>query len=49
MSEILGFDRERIWDWAYSQALLAACWEIEEGGKRCEGWFECATSIRHAV
>ena len=29
----LGFDRERIYDWAFSQAVLSVLWSFEDTGK----------------
>jgi streptomycin 6-kinase len=33
LSAELGFDRERIYSWAFSQAVLSAVWGIEDTGK----------------
>jgi len=33
LSAALGFDRERIYDWAFSQAVLSALWGFEDTGK----------------
>lgn len=32
LSEILGFDRDRIRAWGIAQAVLSACWTVEDGG-----------------
>ena len=32
LSEILGFDHDRIRAWGISQAVLSACWTVEDGG-----------------
>ncbi|GLV55732.1 hydroxyurea phosphotransferase [Dictyobacter sp. S3.2.2.5] len=33
MSEELGFDRERIYSWAFAQAVLAVVWSVEDRGQ----------------
>jgi len=33
LSAELGFDRERIYDWGFSQAVLSVLWSIEDKGK----------------
>jgi streptomycin 6-kinase len=33
LSAELGFDRERIYDWGFSQAVLSVVWGIEDTGK----------------
>lgn len=33
LAEILGFDRERVYLWGFSQAVLSSLWGIEETGK----------------
>ena len=33
LSEALGFDRERIYDWGFSQAMLSVLWSFEDTGK----------------
>jgi streptomycin 6-kinase len=30
-AETLGFDRQRILDWAFVQVVLRACWALEDG------------------
>lgn len=30
-SDLLGVDSQRLKEWSYVQAILAACWAIEEG------------------
>jgi streptomycin 6-kinase len=32
LSERLGFDRQRLWQWAVCHSLLSAWWDMEEGG-----------------
>jgi streptomycin 6-kinase len=29
----LGFDRERIYDWGFAQAVLSVVWSVEDTGK----------------
>jgi streptomycin 6-kinase len=33
LSAVLGFDRERIYNWGFSQAVLSVLWSIEDTGK----------------
>jgi streptomycin 6-kinase len=33
LSAELGFDRKRIYDWGYSQAVLSVLWDVEDKGK----------------
>jgi streptomycin 6-kinase len=33
LSAELGFDRDRIHDWAFSQAVLSVLWSVEDTGK----------------
>ncbi len=33
LSAALGFDRERIYDWGFSQAVLSVLWSVEDTGK----------------
>jgi len=33
LSAELGFDRERIYDWGFSQAVLSVLWSIEDKGE----------------
>jgi len=35
LSEILGFDRERMRNWCIAQSMLSACWIVEDGS---DGW-----------
>ena len=30
-AELLNIDKQRLWQWSYVQAVLAACWAIEDG------------------
>ena len=36
-AEMLGFERQRIRDWAFAQAVLSAWWCLEDGGDCWEG------------
>jgi streptomycin 6-kinase len=45
LSEELGFDRNRIIGWAYSQAVLAGVWSFEEGSDDSAGWLTWANEI----
>jgi streptomycin 6-kinase len=36
--ERLGFDRQRIIAWGVAQAVLSACWSVEDGGDEWIGW-----------
>jgi len=31
-AEVLGLDAERVFGWAFAQAVLSAIWEIEDAG-----------------
>ena len=44
-SSELGYDRERIYGWGFSQAVLAACWSYEEQGEDWESWLAVAGLI----
>jgi hypothetical protein len=30
--ELSGFDKERIYGWLFSKAVLSACWTVEDSG-----------------
>ena len=45
LADELGFDRGRIVGWAYSQAVLAAVWSIEEGANDWKGWLAWSREI----
>ena len=34
LAEALGFERERLRDWAFAQAVLSAVWHVEDGEPR---------------
>jgi streptomycin 6-kinase len=40
--ETLGFERERVLGWGVAQAVLAACWTIEDGSDNGSMWIACA-------
>ncbi len=42
LSEMLGFDRERLRAWGLAQAVLAAWWSLEDHGRGWETWIACA-------
>jgi streptomycin 6-kinase len=41
----LGYDRERIFGWGFTQAVLASCWSFEDGEKEWEDWLAVAEVI----
>lgn len=47
-TDILGFDNKRIFDWSYVQAVLSACWSIEDGhdSAYCIKFLEVLESIK---
>ncbi len=40
-----GFDRKRIQNWSMVQAILAAYWQIEDGGTNDQIWIQCAEAL----
>ncbi len=42
LSELLGFDRQRIVAWALAQAVLAAWWSLDDNGEGADAWIACA-------
>lgn len=42
LSERLDLDRARLRDWSFAQAVLSACWTIEDEGTGWEGAIACA-------
>ncbi len=40
-----GFDRKRIQQWSMVQAVLAAYWQIEDGGTNEQVWIQCAEAL----
>jgi streptomycin 6-kinase len=45
----LGFDRDRIYGWAFSQAVLSAYWSYEEKDKGWENWLAVAEIIKNSM
>jgi streptomycin 6-kinase len=45
LTEELGFDRDRIIGWAYSQAVLSGIWFLEDGSDDWRGELACADHI----
>ncbi|MFH1832061.1 MAG: aminoglycoside phosphotransferase family protein, partial [bacterium] len=43
-ADYFGFDKQRIIDWVYVQAILSACWAIEDNGN-FKTWLELADII----
>jgi len=41
----LGFDRKRIQAWAFVDAVLSACWSIEEGEESWTWQVSCANEL----
>lgn len=39
------FDRKRIQQWSMVQAVLAAYWQIEDGGRNEDVWIQCAEAL----
>ena len=42
LAEELGFERERVWGWGLSQAVLSAEWTVEDSGQMNGGVLTCA-------
>ncbi len=42
LAEELGFERERLRGWAYAQAMLAACWSLEDQDGEEQLWLAVA-------
>lgn len=47
--EAFGYERDRVVGWAYSQAVLATVWSIEEGSSDKRGWLDWAEAIESAL
>ncbi|MCS5709848.1 aminoglycoside phosphotransferase family protein [Candidatus Berkiella aquae] len=48
LASILKFDPDRVIQWAFVQAVLAACWSIEENDKASADYFmRCAKFLKH--
>ncbi len=48
LSDLLGLDRERIKGWGIAQAVLAACWCVEEDDSAWEDFITCAEALAAA-
>jgi streptomycin 6-kinase len=42
LAEELGFDRERVRSWGVAQAVLSACWTVEDNGRDWDWAINCA-------
>jgi streptomycin 6-kinase len=45
LCSVLGFEPERVWRWAFAQAVLSACWCVEDGvdyalALQAAGWYQ---------
>lgn len=48
-ADLLGFDRARMWGWGVAQAVLSACWDLEDGDpKWAQQWIRVAEVIEAA-
>ena len=45
LAEELGLDRSRVRGWGVAQAVLAACWALEDHGRGWEPWVRCAEHL----
>lgn len=45
LADLLGFDRQRIRDWAFAQAILAAWWGVEDGHPANPRWLAIAETL----
>jgi streptomycin 6-kinase len=45
LAEELGFDRARIAGWGFAQAVLSACWDLEDHGTGWEPWIAVAETL----
>lgn len=45
LADLLGFDRQRIRDWAFAQAILRAWWGIEDDQSPNPGWLAIAETF----
>ncbi len=45
LAEELGFNRARLRSWGLVQAVLAACWSLEDHGQGWEPWIACAEHL----
>jgi streptomycin 6-kinase len=44
----LGFETDRVWGWAYAQAVLAAIWAVEDGEQAWAEWLLVAEALEKA-
>ncbi|BBB15370.1 aminoglycoside/hydroxyurea antibiotic resistance kinase [Candidatus Rickettsiella viridis] len=44
--EISGFDRTRVWGWAFCKAVLAAWWSFEDQGEIWQPFLRCADALK---
>jgi streptomycin 6-kinase len=47
LTELLGFDRQRVEGWAFAQAVLSAWWEIEDHGGDAGQWIAVAELLQY--
>jgi len=45
LGDLLGFDRQRIRDWAFAQAVLRAWWGVEDRQSPNPGWLRIAETL----
>jgi streptomycin 6-kinase len=45
LADLLGFDRLRVRDWGFAQAILSACWSVEEGRSPNPRWLRIAGTL----
>ncbi len=45
LGDLLGFDRQRIRDWAFAQAILSAWWAVEDGQPPNSRWLRIAETL----
>lgn len=43
--EVSGFDKQRVMDWMFAKAVLAACWSYEDNGEIWQPFLDCAQDI----
>jgi streptomycin 6-kinase len=45
LSELLGYDRQRLAGWSFAQEVLSAWWEYEDHGTLDPKWLKTASSL----
>jgi streptomycin 6-kinase len=45
-SKVLAIERQRLVDWSYTQAILAACWAMQDKSNSWQKWILCAELIK---